>query len=237
MWLGAPIAIYFLPKKPTERVLLIVDDLDRCEPKQMLESIESTMLILDDDEVHQRLQICMLIDESAFCHAIIEKYEQLLNDKYLSESHKYSADRIIRENLEKFFLLHLRLAALTDQEVSDVMEHYVSELCGNDESEPARETEKAELEEAVGTVEADSPDGEEQVEIPEAPESNSIIESHEADAIREFVRQHLSGNDRELVGPRTLRCLLFRYQLARDILSELGKQPSARELANVVVAV
>lgn len=237
-WLGAPIAIYFFPRKPTERVLLIVDDLDRCEPKQMLEIIESTMLILDDNEVHQRLQVCMLIDESAFCHAIIEKYEQLLKDEHLGEDHKYTANRIIRENLEKFFLLHLRLTALSDQEVSDVMEHYVSELCSDDEPESApRQAENTEVTEAAATVET-VPQGEQEGDAASAPpKSDSIIESHEAEAIRESLKQYLSSSDREQIGPRALRCLLFRYQLARDILAALGEtHPDPRELAKAIVA-
>ena len=39
----------------TERVLLIIDDLDRCEPTQMLQVLESTKLLLEDEEVHARV--------------------------------------------------------------------------------------------------------------------------------------------------------------------------------------
>jgi hypothetical protein len=53
----------------------------------------------------------------------------------------------------------------------------------------------------------------------------------------DFVKKHLMGKKGQVVGPRTLRCLLFRYQLARDILSELGEPPNPRELANIVVSV
>jgi len=103
-WVVIPYVLYFFPRKSTGRVLLVVDDLDRCEPIQMLEIIESTMLILDDEDVHQHLQVCMLIDESAFFHALIDKYDHLLNIEHLDREHQYSPARIFRENLENSFL-------------------------------------------------------------------------------------------------------------------------------------
>jgi hypothetical protein len=47
----------------------------------------------------------------------------------------------------------------------------------------------------------------------------------------------LVGKRQGVLGPRTLRCLLFRYQLARDILFKLGHSPEPRELANIIVSV
>jgi len=205
----------------------------------MLDIIESTMLILDDPEVHERLQVCMLIDESAFTHALIDKYKQLMNKEHVAEEHQYTAERIVRENLEKFFLIHLRLSALTDDEIADVTERYVEQLQGTDESESAAQKPSPN---DLATEEPDMPQAEpddtpEQEAAKSESDDDSVIKPHEADAILEFVRHHLRGDNRKAVGPRTLRCLLFRYQLARDILSKLGDRPDPRELAKTVVSV
>ena len=239
-WMIAPFILYYSAKQPTERVLLVVDDLDRCEPKQMLEIIESTMLILDDEDVHQHLQVCMLIDESAFFHALIDKYDHLLNIKHLDREHQYSPARIFRENLEKFFLIHLRLSALTDNEIAEVMEGYVQELRGTDKPESHLQQTPVDTE-ATGSTDTGQiePAGESgQTEAEPTLESDSVIEPEEADAILAAVRKHLlSGDEREVIGPRSLRCLLLRYQLARNILSKLGKHPEASQLADVVVSI
>lgn len=69
------------------------------------------------------------------------------------------------------------------------------------------------------------------------PRADTILEPDEADAIREAVGKHFNGEDREEVGPRTIRCLLFRYQLARDVLTKLGQpKPDPRNLADVVIS-
>jgi len=239
-WVVIPYVLYFFPRKSTGRVLLVVDDLDRCEPIQMLEIIESTMLILDDEDVHQHLQVCMLIDESAFFHALIDKYDHLLNIEHLDREHQYSPARIFRENLEKFFLIHLRLSALTDNEIAEVMEGYVQELRGTDKPESHLQQTPVDTEVTgspdTGQTEPARDSG--QAEAETTLESDSVIEPEEADAILAAVYTHLlSGDEREMIGPRTLRCLLFRYQLARNILSKLGTHPEASQLADVVVSI
>lgn len=245
-WIGIPFVVWnSLVRSSTDRILLVVDDLDRCEPNQMLEIIESTMLILDDEDVHERLQVCMLIDENAFKHALLEKYNQLLDntpDSYeLGESlnRGYSKERIIRENIEKYFLVYLRLTDLTDEDIIDVMESYVRQLSEN--MEPQGLTDKtldAEGDFAEPVVENEFIDNESESNIEDVKTENEVMVMHplEAEEILKSVKKYLSGQRREIVGPRTLRCLLFRYQLAREILSELGEAINPTELANSIVA-
>jgi hypothetical protein len=239
IWVITPFILFFSPLRSTDRVLLIVDDLDRCDPKQMLEIVESTMLILDDQEVHEQLQVCMLIDEIAFNHALLEKYRQLLKEEAVEWQHPYDAARIIRENVEKFFLIHIRLPALTDDEIAKVAETYVQQL--RSVSSTIEQTAKAQVAPAMvqapDTVQSTATTLPVPVEPPPIVDRKSVIEQEEADAIIECVKRDLRGEDREVVGPRALRCILFRYQLARDILSRLGKHPNPRELAKAVVAV
>jgi KAP family P-loop domain len=53
-----------------DRVLLIVDDLDRCGPQEIVDLIESLKLLLEDEEVQDRVQVLMLVDEDVLAHAI-----------------------------------------------------------------------------------------------------------------------------------------------------------------------
>lgn len=236
-WVIMPFVLFFWPWQMADRVLLVVDDLDRCEPKQMLEIIESTMLILDDKEVHERLQVCMLIDEAAFVNALMQKYGGLTEDHQAGEGLTYTPSRIVRENIEKFFLLHVRLPPLSDGEIADVAEQYVRQLRSYSDAaqpDPARPH--------PGTVETpvvSQPNGAAPVNAVPSRQiavQRSVVEQEEAEAITECIGRELQGSNREVIGPRALRCMLFRYQLARDILFRLGERPTPDELANAVVA-
>lgn len=238
-WVVMPFVLLFLPQQPTQRVLLVVDDLDRCEPKQMLEIIESTMLILDDEVVQQRLQICMLIDESALIHALVAKYEQLLDEHNRVPGYQYTADRIYRENLEKFFLVHLRLATLTPEELGEVARGYVGLSESPNEGDSALADEIAN-DEASGPISTDEKRHQLDLQTSEVEpivSSELVLTSIEAAAILKFLDHYLRRKEGAVVGPRTIRCLLFRYQLAREILSKLGVQTDPTQLANIVVGV
>lgn len=67
-WILFAIGLFVAPWLPLtkkssgpDRVLLIVDDLDRCQPGEMLSVIEGLKLLLDLPEVAERLQISMLV--------------------------------------------------------------------------------------------------------------------------------------------------------------------------------
>lgn len=242
----APFVLWYsFAKSSTDRILLVVDDLDRCEPNQMLEIIESTMLILDEEDVHERLQVCMLIDDNAFNHALLEKYNNLVDKNYSDDepdktlNRGYSKERIVRENIEKYFLVYLRLPELTHEEITDVMESYVRQLSEKIEPQDMADITIDHREElAESAEESEFPDRESESGIKEAKSEDQeiIMHTREAEAILKSVQECLSGQRREIVGPRTLRCLLFRYQLARGILSELGETINPSELANAIVA-
>jgi hypothetical protein len=113
--------------KGDERILLIVDDLDRCPPDQCIEVIESLKLLLEDPEVSRRVQVVMLMEESVLHHAILEKYECLLRKAVPHDPHPYTPERIIQENLQKLFIAHLRLPPLSEGELQEIFGKYVDQ--------------------------------------------------------------------------------------------------------------
>jgi hypothetical protein len=196
------------------------------------------MLILDDPEVHAYLQVCMLIDESAFTRALCFKYRHL-HENILGEG--YELKRIVRENVEKFFLFHLRLPALSDDEIVGVMENFVRQLQRENVSVD-EDTLKRDGAVASPDLSASPPVSGEPIPsqasidiVRKVPVWSSVIEPHEARALLECVKSDLCGTQREVVGPRALRCMLFRYQIARDILQKLNEEPNPHELAKAIV--
>jgi hypothetical protein len=205
----------------------------------MLEIIESTMLILDDPEIHSRLQVMMLIDESAFRHALLIKYRYLTIDREMGAEHIYNSQRIIRENQEKFFLVHLRLPPLSNDEIGAVAGKFVGQLCGQTEGLESRDVDAV----ATGNDSALVEDARKGVNRSESQQSADFaietvdcpIVEYEMRALAGAIEQLAQVKDRDSIGPRTIRCLLFRYQMARSILFKLGHRPDAHHLARAIV--
>ena len=99
-----------------EKLLLIVDDLDRCGPDEMLAIVESLRVFLEKSEMSRRVQILMLIDDRKLDQAILKRArEQGMLPKRTSDHGNYC-----REQREKYFVSSIRLLPLDDQDISDV---------------------------------------------------------------------------------------------------------------------
>jgi predicted KAP-like P-loop ATPase len=61
-------------KDPEERILVIVDDLDRCEPNRAVEMLKAVKLLLDFD----RFMVLLGIDARIVGSAVEKHYENLL---------------------------------------------------------------------------------------------------------------------------------------------------------------
>ncbi len=128
---------------PPRRVLLVVDDLDRCRPEAMLEVMEGLKQFLESAAVRDRLQVAMLVDESSLAAAILQKYCDR-GDAALRD-HRTSRQLFI-ENVEKLFVAYLRLPRLRERDVRDVAKRFFERLresTADDESKPANSASNA----------------------------------------------------------------------------------------------
>jgi len=126
----ASLAWCYSPFKKTplpDRVLLIVDDLDRCDLEQLLVVMEGLKQFLESAEVSQRLQVAMLVDDRVLSRAILKKYGQLATSAN-DPPPPLSAPQIVLENIEKLFLAYLRLSDLDASEVDEAAEQCFREL-------------------------------------------------------------------------------------------------------------
>ena len=103
-----------------EQILLVVDDLDRCDLTLMLDVIESIRLMLEEPEIERRVKVLMLIDERILDEAILLRYRKL-------SSRNDDPETLIREQKEKLFLCHLKLPPLTDDDVRELVTTYTDQ--------------------------------------------------------------------------------------------------------------
>jgi len=124
---GALLIVPWLPigkrSKRPDRVLLIVDDLDRCHPDDMLNVIEGLKLLLDLPEVATRLQILMLVDEDVLRHAITRRYDLLIKERaaVLKGQSGETASAIVAEQTEKLFASFLRIPQMRAEQLASLI--------------------------------------------------------------------------------------------------------------------
>ena len=248
-----------------QRVLLIVDDLDRCKPEHLLAVVESIKLQLQDPQIAQRVQTLFLVEEDTLKRAILDKYASRATDSSATIA-KSNAERIVREVGEKLFTAHLRLPPLAPAEAIDLLELFVLrrnvEATGESTERPSpprdaraapntkpdRETEEpislhsleaimrppdarhpltgAMSEKATSTATALG------VEV----EPTAVFSLEEKTLLSEALQRYASSDEqRAELGPRAIRALLFRYQLARLLLDQLKVTYETVDLADGLV--
>ncbi|CDX14139.1 hypothetical protein MPLDJ20_100054 [Mesorhizobium plurifarium] len=164
-WVGLALAIvigpWLLAGRGPDRVLLVVDDLDRCTPDDMLTVIENMKLLVDDPVIGNRLQVLMLVDERVLAHAIGKRYQDMILERaggivgVTKENAKLLArQEIITEQNEKLFACHLRFPALSDRDVADLVVSLSSREL-NEIREREKRAARARLERALREAEQD----------------------------------------------------------------------------------
>src|SRR5207344_591342 len=90
------------PHNVCRKAFLVVDDLDRCEPIQMIAVIESIRLFLDQGTMSKRLQVAMLLDKTVLENGLINRGRDW---KILPDTRHGAA--FARMQREKFFAAEL----------------------------------------------------------------------------------------------------------------------------------
>ncbi len=100
-------------KDSDKRVLIIVDDLDRCDLKNILPIADALRIILEDAEIIGRTIVITLVDENILMNAISKKYENLGED---------SNNIRAKEYMDKLFLTGVKLPDLIDTEKKNILD-------------------------------------------------------------------------------------------------------------------
>lgn len=215
-----------------ERVLLVVDDLDRCPPALMLEVLESIKLLVEERGVHERLQVMVLVDEEMLYRVVADRFRSCI--ERTPELRDQLRRRLVREHLEKIFLSDFRLGRLSAGDVVALVDRFVPVASPPEESTGTRETSNNA---SKPTPPPARSDGAAQERVPVALDEGSVVFSSIerkviVDACEEL-RKHQSGR----LGPRTIKSMILRYQLARLLLNDARVAWEPSTIAKRIVSV
>lgn len=105
--------------KEEERLILFIDDLDRCDEKMIIDIMDSLRLVLEDDEINKKLTIITAVDERILLKSIKHKYyskNEVFNNCEISQ----------KEYIEKFYLIALKLNHLDDNDKIKLVKEYTN---------------------------------------------------------------------------------------------------------------
>lgn len=103
------------PKK--KNIVLIVENLDRCDETKMLALIDSIRIILEESPIAERMKIIAAVDESLITACIENKYRNIFKElKKKNASQEFSV-----QYLDKVFIAGIRLNSLTPEDNGDMI--------------------------------------------------------------------------------------------------------------------
>lgn len=184
------LAKHFIPHKniATKKIILYIDDIDRCDDDKMVKIIDSLRTILENPELARRLIVICAVDGDRLKTALHKKY----NNKNLA-----------REQMDKIFISGINLRPIYYNEQIEFIKQLIDTPNTNDSDSIAREvaSQNHSLEPIANTSTIEE-------------DMESTIEQGELSIFRKI----LTDTDASEITPRQLRVIYYRYKLANNLL-------------------
>lgn len=195
------------------RLLLFVDDIDRCREEKIIQVLDALRVMLDADDLIERIVVLVAIDEVLLERAIKHKYREFKFD----ETDQYSKN-LVEEYMDKLFIAGIKLPKLNEEEQAVILRNYainneILERIVQDETLEEFEEEEREIQDTS-------------LETIVFPDNNprEFVDYESEYFLLERELEYLSSNSNNLsanVTPRQLRIYMYRYLLAKNIASDI----------------
>lgn len=179
------------------RVLLCVDDIDRCAPEKMTSIIDSLRTILENDKIRKNLIVVCSID----INKLMKGYGIVPGG---DTSNNISSN--VREHIDKIFIFSIGLASLGSYQLKEYLYKMMS-IDEHDESETLAET----LVDVNRQREA--------IYIARPTDEQLVLSDKE---IYKIISDFLSINESTNITPRKLRIMYYQLLFANNIASKHG---------------
>ncbi len=206
------------------RILLFVDDIDRCNEDKIIQIIDSLKVMLEDVEISKRMVVLTAVDERVLKRAIKHKYFDLVQRSCANPNDDGNTLEVLsREYMDKLFIAGIKLSSLSENEKLTVFNAFSMDK-GNVNSEV-----KAEL--VTSSDQDDDSYREEEPQIDlrhldnyakeRSERKNPIIfAGNEKFEIEywEYMNLRSSLSNLKEATPRSIRIYYYRYMLAKRII-------------------
>ncbi len=175
-----------------KRVLLCVDDIDRCSNEKMVNIVDSLRTVLENDKIRERLIVICSIDIKKLMHG----YELLYADDNSG----------IREQIDKVFIFCMGLAGLGQSQLKEYLQKMMS-IKNQEISEPIGET-FFNINRQTGALYATDPN------VEPTPLSDNEIYN--------IISKYIDRTESTYITPRKLRIMYYQLLFANNLASKRG---------------
>lgn len=192
------------------RVILYVDDIDRCPSRKMVSLIEALRTVLENPKIQERLIVICSIDEKK----LLQSYKQELIANGFNQE---QSNQLSREQLDKLFLFGIKLADLE----STQLQEYLETLIENSNSENKTNTPNEQKEE---------------IPFSTARQKGAFIPTNASEEIPElnderieslFKDYFVSHRNLRTITPRKIRIMYYQVLFALSLSSKRGNGEGA----------
>ena len=132
-----------------KKILLFVEDIDRCTEDRIIQSIDALRVMLEEKEILNRVIIVTAIDERILKNAIRIKYKSLITSQTQTEENRdlevLKMNELISEYLDKIFISAIRLGELTDDHKKEYLDGLLKDDIGDEIIKEVNSIEEKEL--------------------------------------------------------------------------------------------
>lgn len=192
------------------RVILYIDDIDRCPSRKMVSLIEALRTVLENPKIQERLIVICSIDEKK----LLQSYKQELIANGFNQE---QSNQLSREQLDKLFLFGIKLADLD----STQLQEYLETLIENSNSENKTNTPNEQKEE---------------IPFSTARQKGAFIPTNASEEIPElnderieslFKDYFVSHRNLRTITPRKIRIMYYQVLFALSLSSKRGNGEGA----------
>jgi hypothetical protein len=211
------------PDNKDKRLLLFVDDIDRCSEDKIIGIIDSLKVMLEDEKIAKRIVVLTAIDVRVLKRAIEHKYHELIIKSFESNQNinKNLSNELAREYMDKLFISGINLGPLTSKAKIEIFDAYSKNKGKVNFEEETDATEGTnDTDNIAGTI--ISQDKEIEDIVPEKDNPKGKIDLKTGDInfeIEEFEYNLLTKClvDYDQATPRSIRIYYYRYLLAKRL--------------------
>lgn len=213
--------IKFCLNGSNKKILLIVDDIDRCPENKIIQIVDALRVMLDADDIKDKIVVLLAVDEEILKKSIKCKYSKLF-----SENDDKRIQDLTREYMDKVFLSGIRLGVLTNDDRASILSKVIKRKVDLNEFLPDSVIENDGDSEVNNDIKADNKNSninDDTVKV-SICELDNYEEKNMLSAIKEM----------DDITPRQINIFHFRYLFARNLLENLNERCDSKKLCNLI---
>lgn len=217
-----------LNSKAKRRIVLAVEDIDRCDKDSMIDVIEALKLVLENEYIRKRLLVVVSVDCEKLIEAYIQKFRKSADDKK-------SYDLAVGQ-MDKIFLAGINLPELSRSDQKEYVDNIASIHRESLVSVPIEALNSSENSSITGSSDINNSDQELSEKIDETQEIlvRKLVKQKNIDAIISILKRAIDKGSLNSEPPRKLRIIFYRMLLANNLLT-LRSEPFDTKLMSQII--